>query len=127
MTTRTWAYLDLLLVEPNRRLSSRHNAVSGPVNVAQDHEQAALLEGTAQQTGILQILEGDVPVTLEPEVHEVEVLRDDRVRWTREVERERVLDRPEVVQLEDEVLRKVSLVPPDDPADTDVGKTEFVA
>jgi hypothetical protein len=58
--------------------------------------------------------------------HEVEVLRNDRRGRAREVERERVLDRAEIVQLEDEVLREVGLVAPDNPADATVRKSELV-
>lgn len=96
------------------------------VDVTEDLEEAALLERAREQAGVLHVVERDGAVALEAEVQEVEVLRDDRVRWTREVERERVLDRAEVVQLEDEVLREVLLGAPDDPANTDVGKTELV-
>lgn len=96
------------------------------MDVAQDGEEAALLQRTAQKPGVLKVRERDIAVALEPKVHEVEVLRDDRVRGARKVERERVLDRAEVVQLEDEVLREELLRAPDDPADTDVRETELV-
>jgi hypothetical protein len=56
----------------------------------------------------------------------VEILCDDRGGGTREVEREAVFDGAEVMEFEDEVLREVGFVAPDDPADADVGEAVFV-
>ena len=97
------------------------------MNITQNHEQPALLEGPAEQTRILEILKRHVAEPLKAKVHEVEVLRNDGMRRAREVERERVFDGAEVMQLKDEVLGKVLLRAPDDPADPDVRQAELVA
>lgn len=59
-------------------------------------------------------------------MNEVEVLRNDRSSWAREIQGKAVLDGTEVVQFEDQVFWEVHLISPYDPADADVGKTEFV-
>lgn len=97
------------------------------MDVAEDLEQAAVLQRPAQQPRVLQIVIRDGLVSLKAEMHEVEVLCDDRVGGAREVQRERVLDRAEVVQLEDQVLGQVLLRPPDDPSDTDVRESKLVS
>ena len=53
-------------------------------------------------------------------MNKIEVLCDDRRCRTTKVEGERVLDGPQVMQLEDEVFGKVLFVPPDYPAYTDI-------
>lgn len=113
---------DLLRSRKEVRPTSRR-----AVHIAQNRIISTLLERTRKQARVLQIRKGNAAVTLKAKVDEVEVLRDDRSSRSREIERETIFDGTKVMQLEDEVLRKVSLVPPDDPADTDVGKTEFVA
>ena len=123
--SHTGPYLDVFFIDAHRRL--RHKAFLRPVNVAQHHEESTLLESTAEETRIFQVLEGNAAVPLESQVHEVEVLSDDRVRRAGEVQRERVLDGAEVVELEDEVLREVLLGPPDDPSYADIGQSELVA
>lgn len=51
---------------------------------------------------------------------EVKVLRDDRRGGSTEVERERVFDGAQIMQLKDEVFREVLFIPPDHPTDTNV-------
>lgn len=97
------------------------------MNIAQHSVEPSALESAGKGAGVPHIRKSHVAVALEPEMQEVEVLRDDRVRRTREIERERVLDGAEVVQLKDEVFGEVFLRAPDDPSHTDIGKTEFVA
>lgn len=60
----------------------------------------ANLESSTEGPGILEIGENDPLVTVKSEVEEVEVLTDDRMCWSREVESERELGAAEVVQLE---------------------------
>lgn len=84
--------LDILLIKPDGALDRAREARNRAVNVAEDLEQAAPLERAAEQAGILEVIKRDGAVSFEAEVEEVEVLRDDRVRRAREVERERVLD-----------------------------------
>ena len=97
------------------------------MDIAQYLEQATVFQSATEQPGVLEIVLCNRAVPFEAQMHEVEVLCDDRVRRTREVERERVLDGSKVVKLEDEILRKQLLGAPDDPTNTDVGETEFVA
>jgi hypothetical protein len=51
-----------------------------------------------------QVLKNRAATNLESEMQQVEVLRDDWVSWSREVQGERVLDRAEVVELKDKIL-----------------------
>jgi len=60
-------------------------------------------------------------------MEEIEILRNNGCCGTGEVQGERIFDRAEVVKFEDEVLGKMSLVSPYDPANPDVAQTEFVA
>ena len=96
------------------------------MDVAQHLEETAVLQCTTEQTRVLEVILGNRAVALESQVHEIEILRDDWMRRAGEVERERILDGAEVVQLEDEVLREELGGTPDDPTDTDVRKTELV-
>ena len=59
-------------------------------------------------------------------MEEQEVLGDDRSSGSTEVEGERILDGAEIMEFENEILRKVTLRTPDDPADADRGKTELI-
>lgn len=97
------------------------------MHITENGVVTALLKRTRKETRILHVSEGNTPEALEAKMNEVEVLRDDGRSRAREVEGEAVFDGTEVVQFEDQVLREMGLVPPDDPANADVGKTELVA
>jgi hypothetical protein len=60
-------------------------------------------------------------------MNQTKVLRENRRRRTRKVEREGIFDGTKIMELEDEVLGEMGLITPDNPADTDVGEAEFVA
>lgn len=53
-------------------------------------------------------------------------MSDNRSGRPRKVQGKGILDRPEVMQLKYELFWKVSLVPPHDPTDTDIGKPKFM-
>lgn len=97
------------------------------MNIAQDGVITAPLECPAEKSGVLQTIQRNVAVSFKSKVDETKVLRDDRRRGTGEVEREGVLDRAKVMELEDEILGEMGFVAPDNPTNTDVGQTEFVA
>lgn len=59
-------------------------------------------------------------------MQEVEVLSNNRSGWSREVERERVLDRAEVVKFKDEILGQVGFVAKDDPTNSDISEPKFM-
>ena len=123
---RTKTYLNILLVEADCVLQARRQAFHGPVDIAKDFEEPAVFQRPTKKTGVLEVVQSNRPVALESEMQEVEVLGDDRVCRAREIERERIFDGAEVVQLEDEVAGKEVLGTPDDPADTDICQSEFV-
>ena len=60
-------------------------------------------------------------------MQKIEILRNDGGCGTGEVERKGIFNRTEVVELENEVFREVFLGAPDNPTNTNVGETEFVA
>jgi len=76
------------------------------MDIAQDFVISAILEGSAQRTSVLQILEGDRPVPSEPKVEEHEILSEYRGGGTTEVERERVLDGTKIMEFKNEILRE---------------------
>ena len=69
------------------------------MDIAQDFIVSTILEGSAQRTSVLQILEGDRSVPSEPKVDEQEILGEYRSGGTTEVEGERILDGTEIVEL----------------------------
>ena len=96
------------------------------MNIAEDFEVSTVLEGPAQCTSVLQILEGDCSVPSEPKVEEHEILSDDRSSWTTEVEGEGIFNRTEVMEFENKVLWEETFRTPDDPTHADLRKTKFV-
>ena len=80
-------------------LSTRDDARSRhlTMNVTQNIVVSTLLQCPAEQSRILQIRERNTAVSLLTQVYEVVVLRDDGSSRAREVKREAVLDRAEVV------------------------------
>jgi hypothetical protein len=94
--------------------------------IAQDFVVSTILKSSAQRASVFQILEGDCPIPSESKVEEHEVLGDDRSGRTTEVEGERIFNRTEVMEFENEILRKVALRTPDDPTDADRSKTKLV-
>ena len=96
------------------------------MDIAQDFVVSTILEGSAQRTSVLQILEGDRPVPSKPKVDEHEILGEYRSGGTTEVERERILDRTEIMELKDEILREEMFRTPDDPTDANLRKAELI-
>lgn len=120
-------YLDVLLIESDGLFGTGQQILDGAVDVTEYCKVTALLQGPTEQPCVLQVIKSDAPEALEAEMYEVEVLCDDGMRRTREVQRERVLHGAQVVQFEDEVLGQQRLVAPDNPANTDVRQTELVS
>ena len=58
------------------------------MDIAQDFIISTILEGSAQCTGVLQILKGDLPVPRKPKMEEHEVLGEYWSSRATEVERE---------------------------------------
>lgn len=96
------------------------------MDIAQNFVVSTFFKGPAQRASVLQILEGNSPISSEPKVKEQEVLGDDRSSRTAEVERERIFNRTEVVEFENEILGKITLLSPDDPTDANRRKTKLV-
>lgn len=96
------------------------------MDVAQDLVVSTVLEGAAQSTSIFQILKSDCPVPRKPKVEEHEVLGNYRGSGTTEVERERIFNRSEIMEFENEILREEFLRTPDDPTYADRGATELI-
>lgn len=96
------------------------------MNVAQDFEVSAVLEGPAQCASVLQVLEGNCPVPSEPKMEEYEILSDDRSSRATEVEGEGVFNRTEVMEFENKVLWEEIFRTPDNPTHTDLRKTKLV-
>ena len=97
------------------------------VNVAKDGVISGFLQSPTEDSRVLHIGKTDNTISLEAEMEEIEILRNNRCCGTGEVQGERIFHRAEVVKLEDEVLGEVGLVSPYDPANSDVAQTEFVA
>lgn len=96
------------------------------MDIAQDFVVSAVLKGPAQCAGILEVLEADCPVSSESEVEEQEVLSDDWSCRATEVEGERVFDRAEIMEFENEILWEETLRTPDNPTDANLSKAELV-
>ncbi len=60
-------------------------------------------------------------------MNEIVVLRNNLGAWAGEIQGIGFLGAAKVVQFEDEVFGEVGLVTPDDPTDTGIHETEFVA
>jgi hypothetical protein len=97
------------------------------MNIAQHGEEACSFKGTGEGTCILHVDQGDIAIALETEMEEAEILRDDRMRRSREVQRERVFHRTKVVELKNEVFGEILCGAPDNPAHSNVTKTKLVA
>ena len=96
------------------------------MDVAQDFVVSTILEGSAQRTSVLQILEGDCPVPSEPKMDEHKILGEYRSGRTTEVERERILDGTEIMEFENEIFREEVFRTPDDPTNANWRKTELI-
>lgn len=96
------------------------------MDIAQDFVVFAILKGPAQCAGILKVLEDDCPVSSESEVEEHEVLSDNWSCRATEVEGERVFNRAEIMEFENEILWEEALRTPDNPTDANLRKTELV-
>jgi len=71
-------------------------------------------------------LEGDSPIPSKPKVEEHEVLNEYLSSRATEVERERIFNRPEIMEFENEILREEVLRAPDDPTDANRSETKFI-
>ena len=96
------------------------------MDIAQDFVVSAVLKGSAQCATVLQILEGDRPVPREPKVEEHEVLSDYRSSRAAEVQGERIFDRTEIMEFENEILGEETLRTPDYPADANLDKAVLI-
>lgn len=97
------------------------------MNVAQNSEVSRFLQSAAEEPGILHICQANGPIPLEAQMEEVEVLRNNRRCWPGKVQRERIFHRTKVVKLENEIFGEMGLVPPNNPTDTNVAQTKFMA
>jgi hypothetical protein len=97
------------------------------MNIAQHCVIPTLLESTTQEPGIFQVIQGHCTISFETEMNEIEVLRNDRSSWAREVEREGIFDWTKVMQLEDKILGKVGLISPDNPPNAYITQPKLVA
>ena len=97
------------------------------MDVTENCVVASLLQGTAEQSRILEIRQPNGAITLETKMNEVEVLGDDRRRRSREIEGEGILHRSKVMKLEDQIFGKVGLVTPDDPSNSDIAQSELMS
>ena len=96
------------------------------MDLAQDFVVSTIFKGPAQHAGILQILEGDRPVSSKPKVEEQEILSNNRRSRATKVEGERIFNRAKIMEFEDEILWEEALRTPDNPTDTDRTKAELV-
>lgn len=96
------------------------------MNVTQHGEIATSFKGTGEGTCILEVSQSDIAIALETETEEVEILCDDRMRRSREVQRERVFHRTQVMELKDKVFGEILCFAPDNPAHSNVCKTKLV-
>jgi hypothetical protein len=96
------------------------------MDITQNRVITAFLQSPAQGSCILEIIQGDGPISLKSEVNEVKILGNDRCCGSREVERKRIFDRTKVVELEDEVFGEVGFVPEDHPTNPYVCKPKLV-
>lgn len=96
------------------------------VNVGHARVPASCFQGFAQQPRVRQSILHDLSVTIETEVDQVVVLRNDLSTWTRKVQCVRLFRAAEIVELEDQMFRQVTFVSPDDPANTSVHQAEFM-
>ena len=69
----------------------------------------------------------DAPVSLEAETQEVVVLGDDLAGRAREIDLEDGHIAAQVIHLEDQVIRQVRVLAPDDPADTQRRQAELMS
>jgi len=97
------------------------------MDVTQDLIISTILQSSAQCAGVLQVLEGDSPISGKPKVEEHEVLSDDGGSRTTEVERERKFNGTEIMDFENEIFWEEMLGTPDDPTDTNLGQTKFMS
>jgi hypothetical protein len=102
-------------------------SANGSVDITDDSIISRTFECTAQQPGVLHISKADCSISFKTEMEEVEILGNDRRRWSRKVEGERIFHRTEVMEFKDEILWKVFLVSPDNPSYADVAEPKFVA
>lgn len=99
----------------------------GAVDVAHALVPSGGFQAFGQEAGVGEAVLHDGAVAVEAEVDEEEVLGDDLGAGAGEVEGVGFLGAAEVVELEDEVLGQVGLVPPDDPSYSSVDQSELVS
>ena len=97
------------------------------MDVTDDTIISRTFECATQQPGVLHISKADGSISFKSEMEEVEILGNNRRRWSRKVEGERIFHRTEVMEFKDEILWKVFLVSPDNPSYADVTEPKFVA
>ena len=98
-----------------------------PMNIAHARVPAGCLKGVTEEPSILHAILHDVSETIETEVNEVEVLSDDLSSRPGEVEGIALFSSTQVVKLKDEVLWKIRLIAPYDPAYARVHKAKLMA
>jgi hypothetical protein len=114
---------ELTSISPSSQISRISHVT---MNIAQHGEEACSFKGTGEGTCILEVAQCDVAIALETKTKQVEILRDDRMRRSREVQRERVFHRSKVVELKNEVFGEILWGAPDHPAHSNVAKTKLV-
>lgn len=85
-----------------------------------------MLKGPTQQPSVREHVLHDVTVSGESQMNEIEVLSDDLCARSGKVQRVRLLSAAQVVELENEMLRQIALVSPDNPSHSCVDQPEFV-
>jgi hypothetical protein len=113
-------HLAQILIDPRR-----HKRKSLSAALAHNHE-TQVLEVRRQVVGGAREVEHNTPVAPLAEADELVVLADDLGCAAREVKGKGGLVGAEVVDVEDEFLRKVFGVAPDDPADAGVDEAVLV-
>jgi hypothetical protein len=116
-------YLYITIVNPHHFFGS---TVHPSMNVTQHCVILTLLKSTTQEPSISQVIQSHCTIPLETKMDEVEVLRDDRCSRAREVQRKRIFNRTQVMQLKNEVLWKVGLISPDNPPNTYIAQPKLV-
>ena len=97
-----------------------------PVDIADTNVPTCCLERLAQQSCICKTVFHDISITVEPQMNEIIILRDDLGARAGEVQGIGFFCSTKIVQLKDQVFGKVRLVTPDDPANARIDKTELV-
>jgi hypothetical protein len=77
------------------------------MDVTQHSVVATPLKGTGKGACVLEIRQSNIAVALEAKMKEVEILRYDRVRRPRKIKREGIFHGTKVMQLKNEVFRKI--------------------